>query len=208
MARDGAGQLEPVRHRHVEVGENEAVAARHEQIERLLTVLGDVGVKPDDAELMEKHAAVDRVVFSQEQEASLSLGHFPAGQRSPQEQGGAPQIHSDPSLDVARIGDGKRGYQVQRGAPARCAVHGHVAAHQRRQGPGDHQSEPRPSRSGRSRRIGLSELVEQLPLLLRRDADPGIDDGELEPLDSSVVAQHPHGKGDAARLRELDRVST
>src|SRR5262252_10208515 len=63
---------------------------------------------------------------------------------------------------------------------ARLARHGHVAAHHARKLAGNGKAETGAAEFLRGRGIGLAELLEELCLLLRRHADAGIGDGELD----------------------------
>src|SRR5262249_57227701 len=82
---------------------------------------------------------------------------------------------------------------------ARLARHGHVAAHHARQLARDGKAEPRAAEALSGRGIGLAELREQLCLLLRCHADPGVGDGELD--EAAAIAHLACRKLDLARLR-------
>src|SRR5262245_15819486 len=58
---------------------------------------------------------------------------------------------------------------------ARLSRHGHVAAHHARELAREGKAEPGPAEPLSGRGIGLTELLEQLCLLLRRHANAGID---------------------------------
>src|SRR5215471_12650996 len=64
----------------------------------------------------------------------------------------------------------------------RLARHCHVAAHHARELAGDGKAEPRAGEALRGRGISLAELLEQLCLLLRRHANAGVGDRELDPV--------------------------
>jgi hypothetical protein len=64
---------------------------------------------------------------------------------------------------------------------ARLALDRHVAAHHARELAGDGKAEPGAAEALCRRPIGLAELLEQLGLLLRCHADPGVGHGELDP---------------------------
>src|SRR6516225_6202553 len=84
---------------------------------------------------------------------------------------------------------------------ARLARHRHVAAHHARELAGDGKAEARAAEALSGRGVGLSELLEQLGLLLRSHADAGVGDGEL---DEVAAITHPAcGKLDLARFGEL-----
>src|SRR5262249_32125974 len=90
-------------------------------------------------------------------------------------------------------------------ALARLARHGHVAAHHARELAGDGKAETGAAEFLRGRGIGLAELPEQLSLLLRRHADAGIGDGELD--EAAAIADLACRKPDLARFGELARIA-
>src|SRR6186713_783643 len=59
----------------------------------------------------------------------------------------------------------------------------------------------------RRRILGLDERLEQASLVVGRDADTGIGDAELHPLDVPAGFDHAGPNADRALLRELDRVA-
>src|SRR5262249_31442385 len=63
---------------------------------------------------------------------------------------------------------------------ARLARHCHVAAHHARELAREGKAKPRAAEALRRGGIGLAELLEQLSLLLRRHANAGVGDGELD----------------------------
>src|SRR5262249_16241718 len=67
-------------------------------------------------------------------------------------------------------------------ALARLARYGHVAAHHARELAREGETESRAAEVLGGRPIGLAELLEQLGLLLRRHADPGVGHGKLDPV--------------------------
>ena len=66
---------------------------------------------------------------------------------------------------------------------------------------------PLPPKLARGRAVRLDEGVEQLGLLLGRDADTGIGDLEFQPDRLVPVGQLPHLEGHAALGRELEPVA-
>jgi hypothetical protein len=84
---------------------------------------------------------------------------------------------------------------------ARLARHGHVAAHHARELAGDCEAKTRTSELLSGRGIGLAELLEQLCLLLRRHADAGVGDSELD--EAAAIAHHARRKLNLARFGEL-----
>src|SRR5262245_45781135 len=84
---------------------------------------------------------------------------------------------------------------------ARLARHSHVAAHHARELAGDGEAETGAAEFMRGRGIGLAELLEELCLLLRRHADAGIGDGELDEV--AAIAHLACRKLDLAFLGEL-----
>src|SRR5262249_15392641 len=85
------------------------------------------------------------------------------------------------------------------------ARYGHVAAHHARELARDGKAEPRAAEALSGRGIGLAELLEQLCLLLRRHADAGVGDGELD--EAAAIAHLACRKLDLARLGELARIA-
>src|SRR5262249_14835379 len=88
---------------------------------------------------------------------------------------------------------------------ARLARHGHIAAHQARELAGDGKAESRAAEALRGRGIGLSELLEQLGLLLGGHADTGVGYGELD--EAVAIADLACRKLDLAFLGELAGVA-
>src|SRR5262249_20990848 len=68
---------------------------------------------------------------------------------------------------------------------AQLARHRHIAAHHAREFAREGKSEPRAAEVLSGCGIGLGELLEQLCLLLRRHANAGIGDGELDEIAAS-----------------------
>src|SRR5262249_52290793 len=77
----------------------------------------------------------------------------------------------------------------------------HVAAHHARELARDAKAKARAAEALSSRGIGLAELLEQLGLLLRRHADAGVGDGELD--EAAAIAHLVCRKLDLALLGEL-----
>src|SRR6516162_1657024 len=86
-------------------------------------------------------------------------------------------------------------------ALARFACHGHIAAHHARELAGNGKAETGAAEFLRGRGIGLAELLEELCLLLRRYADAGIGDGELDEV--AAIAHLACRKLDFALFGEL-----
>jgi hypothetical protein len=63
---------------------------------------------------------------------------------------------------------------------ARLARHCHIATHHARELARDSEPEPGAAEALSGRGIGLAEFLEQLDLLLRRHANAGVGDGELD----------------------------
>src|SRR5262249_24742510 len=70
---------------------------------------------------------------------------------------------------------------------------------------GDSEPKPRASETLCSRGIGLGELLEQLGLLLRGNADPGVGHGKLDPVASACHPARP--QRDLALLGELTSIA-
>src|SRR5262249_46014234 len=90
-------------------------------------------------------------------------------------------------------------------ALAPLARHGHIAAHHARELAGDGKPEPSAAELLRGRGIGLAELLEQLCLLLRRHADSGVRDGELD--EAAAIAHLACCQLDLAHFGELARIT-
>jgi hypothetical protein len=91
-------------------------------------------------------------------------------------------------------------------APAGLALDRDVAAEHAAEVPGDGQTEPGPAVVPGGRRVRLAERLEQPRHLLRRHADPGVGDPELQPV--PVPAGEPSGlERDPAPLGELGGVA-
>src|SRR5262249_31806312 len=86
-------------------------------------------------------------------------------------------------------------------ALADLARNRHIAAHQARELASDGKPESRAPETLCSRGIGLGELLEQLGLLLRCHADPGVGDGKLD--EAAAIAQLACPKLHLARFGEL-----
>src|SRR5262249_36087615 len=86
------------------------------------------------------------------------------------------------------LSDGCRLFEPDRQSPrnhralARLARHGHVATHHARELAGDGKPEPRAAEALSGRGIALTELLEQLCLLLWSHANAGVSDRELNPV--------------------------
>src|SRR5262249_25830814 len=65
---------------------------------------------------------------------------------------------------------------------ARFARHGYIAAHHARELARDGKAQPRAAKVLRGRGIGLTELLEQLSLLLRSHANACVSNRELDPV--------------------------
>src|SRR5262249_42479053 len=78
-------------------------------------------------------------------------------------------------------------------------------AQQRRELGGTGKAEARTPETLCSRGISLAELLEQLGLLLRRHADAGVGDGELD--EAAAIAHLAGRKLDLARFGELARIA-
>src|SRR5262245_31111354 len=90
-------------------------------------------------------------------------------------------------------------------ALARLARHRHVAAHHARELARESKAEPSAAEALRGRGIGLAELLEQLCLLLRRHANAGVSDRELDPIASIGHLARP--QPDLAFLGELASIA-
>src|SRR5262249_43274313 len=86
-------------------------------------------------------------------------------------------------------------------ALAWLAHYGHIATHHARELAGDGKAQPRPAKALSGRGIRLSELLEQLGLLLCGHADAGVRDGELD--EAAAIAHLARRKLDLARFGEL-----
>src|SRR5262249_50372451 len=84
---------------------------------------------------------------------------------------------------------------------AGLARHSHVATHHARELAGEGKAEPRSAEALRGRGIGLTELLEQLCLLLRSHANAGV--GARELAAAAAIAHLACRKLDAARFGEL-----
>src|SRR5262249_44277761 len=98
------------------------------------------------------------------------------------------------------IGAPRQAHREHR-AFAVLARHGHIAYHHVRELAREGKSEPRSAEVLSGCGIGLGELLEQLCLLLRRHANAGIGDGELDP--AAAVGDSVHPQSDLARFGEL-----
>src|SRR5262249_45756477 len=86
-------------------------------------------------------------------------------------------------------------------ALAGLARHGHVATHHARELARDGEAEARAAVPARGERICLGEVLKQLRLLLRGQADAGVRDRKLDPV---AAVRHPaHPQRDLALFREL-----
>src|SRR5262245_52079670 len=85
------------------------------------------------------------------------------------------------------------------------ARHRHVAAHHARELAGDGKAEPGTAKVLTGRSVSLAELLEQLGLLLRRHANAGVGDGELD--EAAAIAYLACRKLDLARFGELARIA-
>src|SRR5262249_51873394 len=84
---------------------------------------------------------------------------------------------------------------------ARLARHGHVASHHARELAGDGKPEPRTAEALSGRGIGLTEVLEQLSLLVRSHADSCVGDRELDPV--ATVSDPARLQPDLALFGEL-----
>ena len=84
---------------------------------------------------------------------------------------------------------------------ARLARHRHIAAHHAGELASDGKTKAGAAETLCGRGIGLGELLKQLRLLLRRHADAGIGDGQLNPV--AAVADPACPQLDLALLGEL-----
>src|SRR5262245_42396462 len=105
---------------------------------------------------------------------------------APKRRATRPAVRQRPPPDAEIVGAaGSWGFAPRQAhgeyrALAWLARHGHVAAHHARELAGDGKAEPRAAEALNGRSIGLAELLEQLGLLLRRHANAGVGDGELD----------------------------
>ena len=90
-------------------------------------------------------------------------------------------------------------------ALAGLARHRHIAAHNAGELASDGKTKAGAAETLRGRGIGLGELLKQLRLLLRRHADAGIGDRELD--EAAAIAHLACRKLDLALLRELARIA-
>src|SRR5262249_25046695 len=81
------------------------------------------------------------------------------------------------------------------------ARHGYVPAHHARELARDRKAEPGAAEVLCRRNIGLTKLLEQLCLLLRRHADASVGDGKLD--EAAAIADFACRKLDLARFGEL-----
>jgi hypothetical protein len=88
---------------------------------------------------------------------------------------------------------------------ARFACHRHVAAHHARELARDGEAEPGAAEALSGRGIGLGKFFEHLRLLLRRHADAGVGDRQLNPI--TAVPDCPRPQLDLALLGELAGVA-
>ena len=92
-------------------------------------------------------------------------------------------------------------------SPANRAIHPDASAHDVHEPGGDGQAQARAAIFTRGRAVGLLEGVEDDILLVRRDADTGVGDGEVK---RGLVVGHGlrvDGHGDAALFGEFDGVA-
>ena len=108
----------------------------------------------------------------------------------------------------ARLGPEAPG-EEERAAPPRLALDGQVPAHQPREAPADGEAEPGAAVAARGRAVGLGEGLEEPRLLLGRDADAGVADGEAQGQLAVRLRRprrlDPHEH--LAAARELERVA-
>src|SRR5215472_15900661 len=88
---------------------------------------------------------------------------------------------------------------------ARLARHGHLAAHHARELAGDGEAETGTAKVLSGRSVSLAELLEQLGLLLRRHANAGVGDGELD--ETAAIAHLACRKLDFSRFGELASIA-
>ncbi len=178
---------EHVRQEHVERDRRRAMLAREAQA--FHAGLGDDRLELRVAREVEQHLRVVRIVFDDQQHAVLGLQILAIVV----ELFGACDRHRDrlehllrflaPGLQgILQVGGADvadRQVERERAAGARHARQLQLAAEQVRELAADRQTEAGAAVLARSAGVGLLERFEDDPLLLRRDADAGVRDGEL-----------------------------
>src|SRR5208282_3509766 len=107
-------------------------------------------------------------------------------------------------LGGVRLGAGEPRGEPEARAAAELALDADLAAHELRELPCDREPEPGAAVFPRERGVDLAEGLEDAGLLLRRDADAGIEHGEGEQNALLVAAGEHEVDVDLAVLRELD----
>ena len=99
--------------------------------------------------------------------------------------------------------------ELEGASPPGLALDGQVPAHQPREAPADGEAEPGAAVAARGRAVGLGEGLEEPRLLLGRDADAGVADGEAQGQLAVRLRRprrlDPHEH--LAAARELERVA-
>ena len=134
---------------------------------------------------------------------------------------GAPASSSATSTVTARTSSRPRPALRRSGAPCRpklrrepergsapdLAFDPDVAAHQLHQPRRDRQAEPRAAEAPGGRAVGLRERLEDELLLVARDADARVDDGEVQADLAGQLRRDVDAQADSPRLREFDGVA-
>ncbi len=114
----------------------------------------------------------------------------------------ARQVAAGPGAGVAdQDGEGERA------ALAENALHRDLTAHQLDELPADRQAQSGAAEAPGGRTVGLGKRPEQLADLLRRHADPGVGDLDLQPQPVGLVADRREPHDDLAGLGELEGVA-
>ena len=96
---------------------------------------------------------------------------------------------------------------MERAAFAHFALHPDAAAHQLDKPGADCETEARAPVLARGRAVGLGKGLKDYPLLLRRDADTCVSDGEVKHNLACRPRFDPGADNDVAPFGELDRVT-
>ena len=110
-------------------------------------------------------------------------------------------------LGLGRVGDVEGDGEMKRAAGARLALDPEPSAHQPHERGRDRQAEAGAAEPARRRSVRLTEGFEDGVVLLRRDADAGVGDAEVQLRAALGARVLPDGDEDVAALGELERVA-
>ncbi len=186
------GQLQPVhlRHVHVENGELERIArfGRPQRFAQGFRAAGDAThAHGPTGQLRVENLAVGLVVIHDQH---AQAGQFGMTTRHPGQAPGAREIERDPEAGTL---------------PGR-AVDANTSAHHLHQALADRQPQPGAAELAGGRAVGLGEMLENLSLRLRRDADAGILHAQLDLQPLRSRRTYPGTHHDFAAGGELDGV--